>query len=566
MKSKYRWIIAERKTKDLKLQLLYNRRIIKNFKKTKANLEKIDAFLNPNPKKHLFDPFKLSEIKKALQRILKAKKNKEKIGIFADYDADGVPGGVLIYEALEKIGFSPSVYIPSRCEGYGFSKEALNFFEKEKVSLIIVVDAGTRDFEAIEEANKKNIDVLVFDHHEPGDRLPKAYAIVNPKKKGEKYPFRELSGAGVAFKLVQALSKYFKIDKEFLKWSLDLVAISVIFDMVPLLSENRVFAKYGLLILENTRRIGLKELIKISGLKERKMDAFVVGFILGPRINAPSRMYKGRIAFDLLITKDSKKARKLAEILDKINYERQRETERCILEAKEMVKKRKLFKKKVILVGSEEWPEGLIGLIASKLKDEFGRPVFVFSRGNKKSKGSARSIDGFHLVEILGELDDLILKGGGHSKAAGIELENEKFELFYNRLLELADDKIKNKDLGPTLNIDGEIDFSEISFNLVNIIKKFSPFGIGNPEPLFLSRNVEVLKVRKVGNNSSHLSFILGKNGNIFKGIYFNGGEHFEKIKIHDFLDIVYALRIDEYLGEPRIELKIEDLRTAKSH
>jgi len=563
MQSKYRWRVAPKISDDLKLQLLYNRKIITKSRPSKS---KIEAFLTPNTKKHLFDPFKLSDLKKAVGRILKAAKNKEKVGVFSDYDADGIPGAALVYQGLKKLKLKPLVYIPSRSEGYGFSQGAVDFFTKEKVTLVVAVDVGIRDFKTLKFAKRKKIDVIVCDHHEPAKNLPQAYALINPKKKKEKYPFKELSGAAVAFKLLQGLSKKdSRINNHFLRWSLDLVAISVIFDMVPLISENRIFAKLGLLILKNTKRLGLRELFKVSSLSREQIDAYVVGFILGPRINAPGRIYNPQTSFELLITKSPKKARDLAQILDAVNKERQKETEKCLLEAKKLIQKKKLHKNKVILIESDEWPEGLIGLIASKLKEEFNRPVFVFARGEKTAKGSARSIDGFHLIEALGKVKKLIVKGGGHAKAAGLELESENIERFYEKLLQWANKKIKPKDLTPILDIDAEIDFKKISWQFWNLVDSLAPFGMGNPRPLFLTKKVKVKEVRTIGREERHLSLFLEKDDQLLRAVYFNGGEHLAKIRREGYIDLVYSISVNDFSGQPKLELKIEDLRLVKN-
>ncbi|MCD6421763.1 single-stranded-DNA-specific exonuclease RecJ [bacterium] len=563
MSPRYRWVLQPRLSKDLKIQLLYNRGLISSLN---PSAEELEAFFHPNPKKHLYDPFLLKDLEKAVKRILQASKEKEKVGIFADYDADGIPGGAFLYEALKKLGLEPVVYIPSRSEGYGFSPSAVQYFARKKCSLVITVDAGIRDFKAVKEANRRGIEVIICDHHEPAKRVPSAFAVIDPKRKDEKYPFRELSGAGVAFKLVQGISRLdSRIDNEFLRWSLDLMAISVIFDMVPLVSENRLLAKLGLLVLRNTRRVGLRKLIEVASLKPETISAYEVGFMLAPRLNAPGRIYDPKTSFQLLITKDEEEAQELAEILDAVNRERQRQTEKFLQEALKQIEKEKLHRHKIILVQGEEWPSGLVGLIASKLKEMFSRPVFVFQRGKKTSRGSARSIDGFHLVEALSFAQDLLVKGGGHAKAAGVEVENEKIKQFYERLLKLAEKKLSEKDLVPKLEIDASLSFKEITWDLWELVESMEPYGMGNPRPLFLTSGAKVLEVRALGKEGKHTEMLLEEGGQIMRAVCFNGGEIAQKLGRGEEIDLVYSLNLNDFDGRPKVELKVEDLKSSES-
>lgn len=559
MTPKFKWQVHPKISNDLKIQLLYNRGVISSLEKAE---EQASSFLFPNTKKDLFDPFQLKGLKKAAKRILEAAKNKEKIGIFGDYDADGIPGAAFLFEAFKKLGFKPLVYIPSRSEGYGFSTQAVQYFADKGVSLIVAVDAGIKDFKACRLAKKLGVDVIICDHHEQGKILPSALAIINPKRKDESYPFRELSGAAVAFKLIQGISKIDKrINNDFLRWSLDLMAISVIFDMVPLLSENRVLAKFGLRVLQKTKRVGLAELIKVSGINPQTIDAYQVGFIIAPRINAPGRIYNPQTSFKLLTTKDRNEARRLAQILDGVNRERQRQTEKFVKEALREIEKNKLHRHKVILVHNEDWPSGLVGLIASKLKEIFNRPVFVLQRGEKTATGSARSIDGFHLVEALAEVKNLIVRGGGHAKAAGVEVRLDQIQDFYEELLKLAEKKIKKEDLVPVLEIDAMLSFKDIDFNLWQLMQDFEPFGMGNSRPMFLTQQAEILDIKTMGNGNKHLSLFLEEGGQVMRAVYFNNGGLNTRLSKGQKIDLVYSLICDNYLGRPKVELKLQDIR-----
>jgi single-stranded-DNA-specific exonuclease len=559
MPQKYRWSIKSKISDDLLIQLLYNRGVIKD---AKAKPSELKSFLRPDTKKDLFDPFKLSDLKKACRRILLASRKKEKIGIFGDYDADGIPGAAILYEGLQKLGLEAKVYIPDRSEGYGLSKNAVEFFQKGDISLILTIDCGVRDLIAVNFAKKLGIDVIVCDHHEPGRTLPHAFAVIDPKRKGEKYPFHELSGAAVGFKLMQGLSKLSKkIKPDFLRYILDLVAISVISDIVPLISENRIFAKLGLMVLQKTKRIGLIELYKIAKIKPETINAYQVGFMIAPRINASGRMAESRLSFDLLTTRDKKTAKQLAQNLNETNKERQRETERFLRQARTQIKKNKLHKNKVILLQHDEWPGGLVGLMASKLKDEFNRPVFVFQKEKDTSRGSARSIDGFNLAEILLASSKLIEKGGGHAKAAGVEVKNEKMKEFYDYLLNLAEQKIKIEDLIPEIKIEIELNLIDINWQNYKILADFEPFGLGNPRPKFLTSDLEILQIKTMGNGEKHLTLILGKDDQNFRAVYFGGGEIISKLKRGDKIDAVYTIEMNDFTGQPKLELHLEDLK-----
>ena len=563
MPQKYKWGMAAKISDDLATQLLYNRGVVKTKKPRK---EAIRSFLYPNPKNDLHNPFLMLNLKKAVYRIMLSVNKKEKVGIFADYDADGIPGAALLYEAFRKLNLETFVYIPDRSEGYGFSCKGVDYFKDKEVNLIVTVDCGIRDTKAVFYAREQGFDVIICDHHEQGKILPRAYAVIDPKQKKEKYPFRDLSGAAVAFKLIQGLSKLTpKINNRFLKNSLDLVAISVISDIVPLLDENRVFAKIGLLVLRKTERLGLIELYKTAGINSAQLKAYHIGFMIGPRINAPGRMYSPQTSFELLITKNKKEAKEYAQILNEVNKERQRETDRFIKKAQKKIKKDKLDKLKIILISGDEWPQGLTGLIASKLKDQFNRPVFIFSKGKKEAKGSARSIDGFHLAEVLLESQKLIKKGGGHAKAAGIQIKNEKLKEFYDHLLQLAEQKISKKDLMPKIEIDAQIELTNINWQNYKLIDSLEPYGLANPRPKFLAKNLEIIQVKTMGNGEKHLSLILASGSQSIRAVYFSGGEIFSKIKRGDLIDAVFSIEVNDFSGQPKLELHLEDVRLANN-
>lgn len=552
-----RWILLPKKSPDLVAQLLLNRKIKK---------EHWGSFLKPDFEKGLYDPLLMKNMSEVVKRILSAIKNNETIGLFGDYDADGIPGTVLLYNTLKMLGNNVKVYIPSREQGYGLNKEGIDIFKKDGVTLMITVDLGVRNIEEINYARKNSIETIVIDHHELGKTLPRCL-ILNPKQKGDQYPFKELAATGVVFKLLQALSKKIsKISLTYLKWSLDLVAIATICDVVPLISENRVFTKFGLIVLQKTKRLGLKELYEKAAIETENLpagkagiDTYSVGFQIGPRLNAPGRMGQANESFYLLTTTNQQEAEKLAEKLDKINRRRQTELDRVLKEARQKVCRDGLDKKKIILIDGKNWPHGIIGLVAGKLMEEFARPVIVCERREKDLRGSARSIDAYNIIEALDFSKQYLLKYGGHKKAAGLSLEFAHLSNLYDKLLEVAESKLKDEDLVPKITIDAELKIAEIEFSLLRNIQKFEPHGLGNPRPVFMLKGVAINDIRTVGRENNHLKF---KVQNI-DAIGFDLGKLAEKLEKNKIADLVFTIDEDLWDGNPKIQLKILDIKSS---
>ena len=558
----------------LTLQLLWDR----GLKTQKA----IDEFFNPDYEEDLHNPFLMKGMKKAVSRIKKALKNKEKITIFGDYDADGVCGTAILSEILNALGTNPGIFIPNRNkEGYGLNLNAVKKAAANGTNLIITIDCGVTDFEEIKLANKLKMEVIIFDHHEMQEKIPPALVIVDPRQKGEKYPFKELAAAGVAFKLAQALllkpktrNAKREIIKGWEKWLLDLVAIATVADLMPLIGENRTLVKYGLIVLAQTKRLGLQELMKKAGIRLKSnsrlpfgnLEAYILGYIIGPRLNAAGRMGHANTAYELLVTKLKEEAENLARRLNEKNQERQKLTVRIVQEVQERLKKEK---KKLIFEGSKDWPAGIVGLIAGRLADKYYRPAIIFQKMKDKSRGSARSIPCFNIVEAISQCENLLEDFGGHPGAAGFTVLNKNLKKLEEKLLKIAEKTIKNKYLVPLLNIDLEIKPKELSFELYEEIQRFAPFGQENPKPLFLMKDLKVANFKTVGKNSNHLKLCLTKelkNRKIkrFQAIGFGFGDFCDKIKNGDEVDVIFELIANEWNGTRELQLKIVDLKKSQ--
>ena len=542
------WVILTKKSDDIIEQLFFNR-----------NIDRKDwqKFLSPNFDQGLHDPFLMKGMREAVSRIKLAKEKGETVGIFGDYDADGVPGLALLYLSLQKYGLKVISYIPKREEGYGLNKEGIDLFKSKKVTLMITVDLGIRNIKEIEYALENNINTIIVDHHEQGQELPNAI-ILNPKQKGDKYPFRELAGCAVAFKLIQAIAKSTEnISESYLKWLLDFVAIATICDIVPLIDENRIFAKYGLIVLSKTKRVGLQKLYQIANIDPDAIDTYIVGFQIGPRLNAPGRMDHANESFYLLTSDDAKKSVGLATKLDQINRQRQTELERVLKEAKEKVEKNLLHHKKVILVEGKDWPHGIIGLVAGKLMEQYTRPAIVCERREKDFRGSARSIEAYNIIEALEESKQFLTSYGGHAKAAGLTFEQEHLSNLYDELLKIAEIKITDEDLIPKLKIDALVKKDDLNYNLWADIQKFEPFGLGNPRPVFALEKAKISDVRTVGQTRKHLKMKVEGIGAIGFDLGYLAKDLFEDQRIN----VAFSIDEDNWDGTRKLQLKIIDIK-----
>lgn len=561
-----RWQLAKPAPKDfiekfpeyspLVLQLLYNRGL--------TTQTQIDEFFNPDYEGDLHDPFLYSDMEKAVKRILKAAKNKEKVAVYGDYDADGVTSTVLLVELLQKIGISGQVYIPDRRkEGYGLKEKAIEWLASKGVSLIVTCDCGVSNYEEVKFAKKKGIEMIITDHHHIAHKLPKAYAVVCAKKEEDKYPFEELTGVGVAFKLAQAIQSRMGTDLEsgFEKWFLDLVAIGTVADCAPLLGENRTLVKYGLSILEKTNRLGLQALMKTAGVNSEKLDSHTIGFLIGPRLNAASRMNHANNAYKLIMAKTKDEAEGYTRQLDQANRERQKIQEKIFDEVKDKVGE--IAKEKMIVFEADpSWPAGVVGIVASKVVEEYSKPALLMEKDREESEGSARSVPGFDIIEAITQCSDLLLEYGGHSMAAGFTLENKNLEEFERRLENLAKEKLKDEDLIPCVKIDTEITPKEINWELYGQIEKFAPFGGGNEKPVFTLKEMKIVDLLGVGLKQKHLKLKLADAENkVWEAIGFNFGEWKNKLEIGNLIDIAFELEEHKWNGKRELQMKLVDLK-----
>jgi len=535
------------------------------FQRGYRTKEEILKFLSPKLE-DLHSPFLLPDMDKAVERIASAIKRGEKILIYGDYDVDGVTSTSLLWYLLKDLGAKPLFYIPHRIrEGYGLSKEGVLYAKEAGISLIITVDCGTTAFEEIKLANQLGISVIVCDHHEPKERLPEAYALINPKRRDSTYPFDGLAGVGVSYKLAWGVIATLGRFPQFLYDHLDLVALGTVADVVPLIDENRILVKYGLMAIKRTKKIGLRALLKVSGLENQDISTYHISFIIGPRINASGRLSDAEKAVKLLITEDEEEAEEIAQKLDKENRERQSIEDSILQSATQIVEKMDLEKKRVIVLGDETWHEGVIGIVASRISERFVRPTILFSLKEDIAKGSGRSIPGFHLYEALKSCQSYLLSFGGHKYAAGVLIERKNllsFEQAMNDYASSLPEEIYEK----KLFADVIASLYDIDERLLKTLAKFEPFGVENPQPVFVSLGLEVVGCPRVVKNS-HLKFKVREKERVLPAIAFGRSGEITNLQIgkKGFLDILYQFDENTYLGKTQLELQVKDMRVKRA-
>lgn len=497
------------------------------------------------------------DMEKATKRIIKAIKNKEKTIIYGDYDVDGITSITVLKQFLEERGLDVDYYIPNRLEeGYGLNKEAVQEIAKKEYTLMITVDCGISGIEEIDFANSEGIETIVTDHHEQLDTLPNAYAIINPKRKDNTYPFRGLAGVGVVFKLIQALSLELGLDeKEYLKY-LDIVCIGTISDIVPLINENRVIAKLGLMLVKCTKNIGLRELIKETGYKN--INSTMISFGIAPRINACGRMGRQEEALQLFLTKDVEKAKEITKHLEKYNVERQ-ETEKSIFnQAMQKLEKEDLENISSIVLAGENWHHGVIGIVASRITEKYFKPTILICIEGNEGKGSGRSIPGFDLHQALVDSSKFLKKYGGHEMAVGLSLEKDKINDFKKNFEKISENK-NVKQLIPVINIDCEIMKKDLNKETIEQIKLLEPFGEMNKQPLVVYKNLKIVSIRSLS-EGKHLKLMLKDDNETINAIGFNLGELANEYLIGDKIDIVGILETNTYNGQEQIQINIRDI------
>lgn len=535
-------------------QILVNREI--------TSLDEMKKFFYPSLE-DLSDPMLIPNMEKAVMRIIEAMARKEHIIIFGDYDVDGITATALLYLILSRFGANVSWYLPDRVEeGYGISRQGIDDAISKGAKLLISVDCGITGVSEITYAKSQGLDCVITDHHEPADKLPDAVALVDPKLGDENAPTRELAGVGVAFKLAQALFNELGEDNSMLYEHLDLVGLGTVADIVPLTGENRTLAKFGLRQLEATKKPGLKNLLQVTGLWGSELYSWNIVFVLAPRLNAVGRIGSASTAFELLTTRDHLKATKIAKILDEENEKRKKLDELIFEQAVDFVERTvDLENERGIVLDSSDWHVGVIGIVASRLVEKYHRPTVLISTADGQGQGSARSISNFHLLDAIKQCSKHLIKYGGHKYAAGLCIEPDKIAEFRKQFIEVTNANLTEVDMTPQLRIDAPIRADEITNDLLDWLKLFSPYGPKNMRPIFLLENAKIqYPVKIVGNN--HLRFrVLGQNKAI-DAIGFSMGDM--KARVENAIDPVnlsFVIEPNTYAGFTQLQLRLKDIK-----
>jgi single-stranded-DNA-specific exonuclease len=527
------------------------------------------AFFNPSLD-YLHDPFLMKDMNIAVDRISTAIKKNEKILVYGDYDVDGTTAVALVYSFLKDQYSNVEYYIPDRYkEGYGVSFQGLDFAFQNKCKVIITLDCGIKAVEKIQYAKTKGLDVIICDHHYPGNEIPKALAVLDPKQPGCSYPYKELSGCGVGFKLVHAYSRIHGIPFSTIANYLDLVAVSIASDIVPITGENRVLAYFGLKQLNESPRTGLKEIIREAEVF-RVLTIEDVVFKIGPRINAAGRMETGSKAVELLISNDTKLATGISKEINNFNIERRSVDRTITTEAMRMISEdQRRVNAKTTVLFNPSWKKGVIGIVASRLIETYYRPTVILTESNGFATGSARSVQGYDLYQAIEACGDLLESFGGHMFAAGLTLKKENIQPFIERFEQFVNNTITEDQLMPRVFIDTELDFSEINEEFFGVMSQFQPFGPENMSPIFVSGNVfDSGTGRMVGSSGEHLKLELCQESTgtkTFPAIAFGQANQFEYIRGGNPFDICYSIEMNEFRGNKNLQLNIRDIKTPDS-
>lgn len=534
---------------ELLATVLVNREIVED--------EDVKIFLNPN-RNNFHDPYLMPDMKQAVDRIIEAINKKEKTIIYGDYDVDGITSITVLSKFLKERGLDVGAYIPNRLnEGYGLNKTAIKQIADEGYKLIITVDCGISGTEEVDYAYSLGMEVIVTDHHEPLEVLPKALAVIDCKRKDNNYQFNSLAGVGVAFKLTQAIGiKLGLEEKEYLKF-LDIVCIGTISDIVPLVDENRVIAKLGLKLVEDTRSPGVKALLIAAGYKE--INSNTVSFGIAPRINACGRMGHERDALDLFLTENINQATKITQNLNEYNRKRQDIEKRIFDEAISKIEQENLDKNNSIVIGSENWHHGVIGIVASKITELYFKPSILVCFEGEEGKGSGRSIPGFDLHAALCSVSEYLEKYGGHEMAVGLSLKKDRFKDFRNEFEKIAKEA-HTEEAVSVIKIDKEINLKDITLESVKSLKLLEPFGEANKTPVFIYRNFKIDSIRALS-EGKHLKLTLKDENTIINAIGFNMGKCSEEYLIGDKIDVIGVLEINSFNGVESVQINMKDIR-----
>ena len=547
---------------QLQVQLLANRGL--------REPEEIEAFLDPPTVDRYPDPELLVGMRAAVDRICLAKERGERVAVYGDFDCDGVTATALLTISLRHFGLEVEPYVPRRKEeGYGLNAEAVRELAARGCKLLITVDCGISGAHEVEEARKAKLDVIVTDHHHLPEELPAAAACINPKQFVEGCDvYSDLAGVGVAYQLVRALVKRCGLPRGLRNSDLlGLVAIGTVADVVPLKGANRSLVMHGVAALPRHTLPGLRALLERAGLNLDRMDTERIGFTIGPRLNAAGRMDDARVAYQLLMTEDGVEAADLSRKLEAHNRQRQARTNMIVDQAKAQA--RELGDDtRIVVLGDAGWDGGVIGLVANRLVEEYGRPAVVMEEGEETSRGSARSTPNFNIVEALAEVKDLLAKWGGHTAAAGFTLETRNLPEFKRRLGKLADEKLDAEQMRPTLMADAEIEMSEVHGETLDSISRLAPFGAGNPQPLFMTLGARVLDAQVMGQSGAHLKLVLasqpsGPSGEV-EAIGWRMGHLLQQVRSRPRADLIFHIERDEFRGEMRLRARIRDIRLSQ--
>ncbi|MBQ9757857.1 MAG: single-stranded-DNA-specific exonuclease RecJ [Clostridia bacterium] len=532
--------------------ILYNRGIRES--------SEIEKFLHCDLK-NLHDPYLLKDMDKAVARIKEAQAKGEKITIYGDYDVDGITSIAILYKHLTSMGFEVDYYIPDRIqEGYGVNREALDKIKENGTGVVITVDTGITAVEETEYAKSIGMDFIITDHHECKETIPAAFAAIDPKRKDCKYPFKNLAGVGVAFKLIQALDENSSVEKLISKYA-DLVCLGTVADISPLVDENRIIVTKGLEKFKNTENIGLKALLDVSITNNKAITTSSIGYIIAPRINASGRLGCASRSVEMFLTQDKEKAYELANSLCEENIIRQQTEQKMFAEALEYIEKNPQIKEdQVLVIPHENWHHGIVGIVSSKITEKFYRPSILFAIDGDEAKGSGRSVSGFNLFEALENSSDILEKFGGHELAAGLSIKTENIEKFRTAINSQKLSKIDEQSLIPTVSVDAVIKPAYITMETVDEINKLHPFGVDNPLPVFAVRNIKIHKISTMS-EGKHLRMTLLKDNKFFDAVGFGMGEYFNHLKEGDFVEVAFGLDINDYKGFKNIQLILKDIK-----